>query len=507
MKKTVALLLILASILTLVSCTKNNVETTGNETAKAVSDNEQSVLNTEKTPESTSEQTKSPETTAVPLGTSSPETTLAPATESKSPETTSAPATESKSPETTSAPATEPNTPETTKAPATTVAVTTSSPVVETTGQPIQPPSPPLDSGKITFRVDQNREKSVDIGSCVENGYIYYESPTDVPPGIRPILRKSLSGGDPETVIESGGNSFRVLKGKIYYLSNNGLYKRDVDGKNEELIHTDNYLWAIEVADNWIFAVRNVNGEDFTLLMISIDGKQIKEISCGYNGQGYHRNRSLYIFGFNRGYCYYAYFCNHVEANLGHFESIIQRIDYRTATPVPENVETVFPYYSNGQAHNWWLESPPWVYRHTMGKKMLTDNVFTFYDVEGYRIISLSDSNQIALYSKKSSSAPWANIKDYFVYLEYGTETKFAGSRSIRVVCDISLTFIDTSGNTKKVLIPLASDELYETCSISPYQDIYGNNLVLLLRSPNTNMYKMLMVGPDGSINEIYNIK
>lgn len=456
MKRITALMLIILLLLTVVSCVKKEVDDKASETNKAVSDNEQSIFDTEKTPESTSEQTKIQETTVFPTDTPSPETTSAPVTETKVIETTASPVT--------------------------TVAVTTAPPA---------PPPPPVPQ-QATFSVDLSRAESSDVGACVYDGYIYYDSPMNQHGFPAALLRKKISGGQEETVVEHWADCFRVLDGKVYYLLNGNIYRCEADGKNASVIYSGGSISSIEVAGNWIFAIRTTydgsNGRRQALFMIKTDGSEV--IHLKLDSPDTHSS-SVFIYGFNRGYCYYQITHNYsLSAGTYTMSAVKQRVDYRVSSPVPQEVKPTNSFIYKGFNYYLYFDNLG-EYQSVLGRKYLSYDSFFQHSLSEYYMVSLLSENALTLF-EEGGSPSWLNLKDYLVLLKKD---------------DMSLVFYDRAGNSKTVSFLASVNAEYENYGFSAYQDIHGNNVVILLKNTTKGLYKMLMVSPDGSVNEVYDIK
>lgn len=344
-----------------------------------------------------------------------------------------------------------------------------------------------LVSNEVFLSVDSSRAPSDDVGSIISDGYIYYTNPTtEFPDG---LFRKKISGGPEETITNLSVTDYKVLAGKVYYIHQNNLYSCDTDGNNVKKIYDE--VSGFAVAGNWIFAVRHRNSTAIgkpvqELYAVSIDGSTQKRIQPDKSNEA---GSTVTIHGFNRGYCYVTvthtrYIAGEPNTISMTSDSVKLRIDYRSENLIQENLKNNTEYTYEGSKYYSF---------DFMGDMIRYDYVLQRWGGKNW-IVSLKNNTATTLFESQRT-LPQYRLKDYFVYIPEESDAK---------KCNI--VFVDFSG-TKKTFSYDWPDYGHNTYQIYYKQDIHGNSLLMQTRTRDANgsdVYTLYIVDSDGTVTEIY---
>jgi len=345
------------------------------------------------------------------------------------------------------------------------------------------------------LNVDTSRAPSTDIGSFIEDGYIYYHSPKNESGFPTALLRKKINGGNEETVINTWANSFQVLNNKVYYLLNGVLYCCNTNGQNNNQVSNIGNISGFKVAGNWIFAIRDlgtsfINKPTQELYMIGIDGS--KSIQLKHDAKN-DSGSTVTIHGFNRGYCYYSITHYYSLSNAFNTTSstITQRIDYRNSNPTAVNLDVSTSFeYKNMRYYSYELDI-----RHALLNKSIIyyDHIIQ-HKLNDIFVVSIANSKTAELYNE-SGYFSYTRTKDYFVYQTPDSN-----------INNISLMFTDFSGN-KNTINVLSNDPIntYSVYGISGH--IHSNSVIITKKNATKGNYAMILVDDKGNTTTIYEIK
>lgn len=344
------------------------------------------------------------------------------------------------------------------------------------------------------LNVDTSRSPSTDIGSFIEDGYIYYHSTKNESGFPTALLRKKINSDIEETVIDIWANKFQVLNKKVYYLLNGILYCCNADGQNNHQVSNINNISEFTVAGDWIFAIRDlgtsfINKPIQELHMIRIDGSSSIQLK---NNAKNDSGSTVTIHGFNRGYCYYSITHYYSLSNAFNTTSstITQRIDYRDSNPTAINLDVTASFeYKNMQHYSYELDI-----RHGVLNKTIIyyDHIFQ-HSLKDIFVVSMANSKTAELYNE-SGYFSYARTKDYFVYQTLNSN-----------INNISLIFTDFSGN-KNTINVLSNDPIntYSVYGISGH--IHSNSVIITKKDADKGNYAMILVDDKGNTTTIYEI-
>lgn len=352
---------------------------------------------------------------------------------------------------------------------------------------PTEPSAPQATVTAVLLTAETSRAPSTDIGSIVENGYIYYVNPrSNFPSG---LFRKKINGGSEETILNESVRDVKVLAGKIYYLTGpNNLYRCDINGKNIITLDDSGKVDSFEVAGNWVFVTRTIGKSVIDrirqeLYVISTDGSNIRQIKPDVSNDAGSR---VVIHGFNRGYCYltvtYEYFIKGSNISWT-LENLRLRIDYRSADLTQCKLKINANYTYNGK--------PCYDYANFGDHSLYYDHILQSAYPEKIMVSLVKNTavkveeNVVAVGSRR--------LRDYYVY-----ESEFNSAK------DFKLYFVDFNGNEKLITLDLSEDGTFDSYEFYSSQDIHNNQILVLRSSYKTDVFELLMVSPDGTITEIY---
>jgi len=358
--------------------------------------------------------------------------------------------------------------------------IVTSQPTTTNTPSTNTPPSNPNASTKTRLTIDFSRSVSNDVGTTIENDYIYYVNPnTGFPAG---LFRKKISGGEEETVVNCFVSDYKVLNGKVYYISGGDVYCCDVNGANNTIIDGNKNAKEIYVAGKWIFVKRNLGTSSIgrvreELCAVKIDGskKIVIKPNCD-NSAG----SLVDIHGFNRGYCYVSVTYEY-NISSGWTLDIIQRqIDYRSDSLEQKDIIINADYEFEGQKVYWY---------NYKGNIISYDHILQTVNKKNV-MVSIPENKGFEISPDNFSIS--AILKDYCVYT----------TSADRI---FSIVFVDFKGNQKnKIDLYTYKDEHSYMYTLYHKQDINSNNILIQVYDITLRVYDLLLVSPDGNIVKIY---
>lgn len=360
-----------------------------------------------------------------------------------------------------------------------TTAVTTQS------EEPTKPEPAPQLPPSVLLTPDTSRAQSTDIGSMIEDGYIYYSNEfSTLPVG---VFRKKISDGSEEKIANHWAFDVKVLNGKVYYLTASfNLYSCDTNGENTKTLDSSGKVSSFDVAGNWVFVTRTIGTSSISrareeLHVISTDGSQSRQIKPDVlNDAG----SQVVIHGFNRGYCYLTvtndYYTKGSPFSISYASKRLSlRIDYRSADLTQHELSTKLTYTHNGELH----------YSYDLGDHSI------YYD----HILQTFSDEKISLSLIKNTTTPIAKkgarvirLRDYYAYEESSNPTNY------------KLCFVDLNGNSNLVTVDLSDNGTFGMCTLEDSQDIRNNQLFVVRISLQTYLTELLMITPNGEITKIY---
>lgn len=334
--------------------------------------------------------------------------------------------------------------------------------------------------------VDSARVPGTDVGSSIENGYVYYTRSDG-------SLCKQPLGGGSAIVLPIRPDSFKVLNNNIYCLSKKKLYCCDTRGENVRAIDESGTIERFEVAGKWLFVEKNNTYDPRykynDLYVMSIDGSQKHQIKPETE---ITTASTITIHGFSRGYCYLSVSEEYISAKYpskkNNIATVSKRIDYRSNTFAQEDFDPNIEYTNdNGEIKS---------------SEIGSNSICNDYILIGSYAISMIDSSKISLKEGKE-----------IVYVLGGAGRRCLGNYFVDMRIDNTngdkIIFIDKANGRKEVPFDIpSSDFSSKTSYLNGYSLV--DTVVVKIERDNPvgfnsgRIYSIYAVTPNGSVVDLY---